>query len=549
MLMTSGQWDVRALEALEREASDLFDVLDVPERLRPPPAKTAVMDLELQDHIKHCSCSCNHMGYGNYMDYQQTSCFGGLPDVTEHTHSNRTSTHKELSSSTESLAVNNSTPGERHSMKSLTPPSTQSSIKDRERGSAAAENERKWCFFVVTFFVALTVCVVILSLLVEVFLGQRTDRSSQALRIDIVRRLLEETPLIDGHNDLPWNIKRYSHNRLEYLNFTEGVRSTEPWSNSQWSHTDIPRLRQGLIGAQFWSAYVPCEAQGLDAVQLALEQIDVIQRFTELYDKHTALAQSSQDIITMHRRGLFASLIGVEGGHALGSSLGVLRSLYDLGVRYLTLTHTCDNTWAGAAPSNDRGLTAFGRAVVKEMNRIGVIIDLSHSSDATAKDVLEATRAPVMFSHSAARALCNATGNIGDDILRLVADNGGIVMVSFYALHVACSRQATVQDVIQHIRHIRAVAGIQHVGIGAGFDGIDATPMGLEDVSKYPELFASLLEDSGWTENDIGLLAGKNFLRVFKSVENVRDYWKSANILPNENVEPPKKSPCAYMPL
>ncbi|GAB0099920.1 Dipeptidase [Sergentomyia squamirostris] len=551
MLMTSGQWDVRALEALEREASDLFDVLDVPERLRSPPAKTAVMDLELQDHIKHCSCSCNHMGYGNFMDYQQTSCFGGLPDVTEHTHtSNRTTTHKELTSSTESLAINNSNPGERHSMKSLTPPSTQSSTKGRsEQSSAAAENERRWCFFVVTFFVALTVCVVIISLLIEVLLGQKTDRSSQAHRIDIVRRLLQETPLIDGHNDLPWNIKRYSHNRLDYLNFTEGVRSVEPWSNSEWSHTDIPRLRQGLIGAQFWSAYVPCEAQGLDAVQLALEQIDVIQRFTELYDRHTAMASSSQEIATLHKQGLFASLIGVEGGHALGSSLGVLRSLYSLGVRYLTLTHTCDTTWAGAAPSGDRGLSAFGRAVVKEMNRIGVIIDLSHSSDGTAKDVLEVTRAPVMFSHSAARALCNATGNVGDDILRMVADNGGIVMVSFYALQVACSRQATVFDVVQHIRHIRAVAGIQHVGIGAGFDGIDATPIGLEDVSKYPILFATLLEDPAWTEQDISLLAGKNFLRVFKSVENVRDYWKSTNILPNETVEPPKKSPCAYMPL
>lgn len=192
----------------------------------------------------------------------------------------------------------------------------------------------------------------------------------------------------------------------------------------------IPLPQNHFSSALDRSAYVPCEAQGLDAVQLALEQIDVIQRFTELYEKHTALAQSSQDIITMHKKGLFASLIGVEGGHALGSSLGVLRSLYALGVRYLTLTHTCDNSWAGAAPSNDRGLTSFGRAVVKEMNRIGVIIDLSHASDATARDVLESTRAPVMFSHSAARSLCNATGNIGDDILRLVADNGGIVMVS-----------------------------------------------------------------------------------------------------------------------
>lgn len=240
------------------------------------------------------------------------------------------------------------------------------------------------------------------------------------------------------------------------------------------------------------------------------------------------LVVSSTDISTVHRNGLIASLIGVEGGHALGSSLGVLRAMYALGARYLTLTHTCDNRWAGSATSTEMGLGSFGRAIIKEMNRLGMMIDLSHSSDATAKDVLRETRAPVIFSHSAARAICNSTRNIADDILRDVAENGGIVMVSFYSLHITCTRSSTIRDVIAHINYIRSIAGVQHIGIGAGFDGIDSPPLGLEDTSKYPLLFNELLKDPNWTEEDIMLLAGKNFLRVFKSVENVRDYWKRA---------------------
>lgn len=310
-------------------------------------------------------------------------------------------------------------------------------------------------------------------------------------------------------------------------------------------HSDIIIYNNNKIHR---SAYVPCGAQGLDAVQLALEQIDLIQRFCDTYRQHMRLVVSSEDIVTIHRQNLIASLIGVEGGHTLGSSLSVLRAMYALGARYLTLTHSCDNRWAGSAESMEKGLTPFGRVVIKEMNRLGMMVDLSHSSDATARDVLRETRAPVIFSHSAARSLCNSTRNIGDDILREVADNGGIVMVSFYALHVACSRSATIRDVIAHINYIRAIAGVQHIGIGAGYDGIDSPPLGLEDVSKYPNLFAELLKDSTWTEEDLQLLAGKNLLRVFKSVENVRDFWKRAAISPMETISPPKQSPCSYMP-
>lgn len=293
---------------------------------------------------------------------------------------------------------------------------------------------------------------------------------------------------------------------------------------------------------------MPCEAQGLDAVQLALEQIDLIQRFTDSFRQHMMLAMSSQDIVSVHRTGLIASIIGVEGGHALGSSLSVLRAMYALGARYLTLTHKCDNRWAGSSESPEKGLSAFGRVIIKEMNRLGMMIDLSHSSDKTARDVLRETRAPVIFSHSAARSLCNSSRNIGDDILRDVADNGGIVMVSFYSIHVTCHRVSTIRDVIAHINYIRAIAGIQHIGIGAGYDGIDSPPLGLEDVSKYPNLFAELLKDPSWSEDDLGLLAGKNILRVLKSVENVRDYWKLSAISPMETLSPVKRSACTYMP-
>lgn len=286
----------------------------------------------------------------------------------------------------------------------------------------------------------------------------------------------------------------------------------------------------------------------MDAVQLALEQIDLILRLTDSDEKSMKLVTTTSEIIAAHKNGLIGSLIGVEGGHCIGSSLGVLRSMYSLGVRYLTLTHTCDTSWGGTADSVEKGLSSFGRSIVKEMNRLGMIIDLSHTSDATARDVFETTRAPVIFSHSAARSLCNLTRNIGDDFLRMIAENGGLVMVSFYSLHVTCGKTATIDDVIAHINYIRTVAGEQHVGIGAGYDGIDSTPKGLENVSKYPNLFSKLLEDPTWSEESLSLLAGKNFLRVLKSVENVRDYWKRADIPPYETLEPPKKSPCTYMP-
>ncbi|XP_014207943.1 dipeptidase 1-like [Copidosoma floridanum] len=372
-------------------------------------------------------------------------------------------------------------------------------------------------------------------------------------RLLVVYRILSEVPLIDGHNDLPWNVRKFVHNQLGEVNLSSDLGRVEPWAKSDWSHTDVPRLRKGRVGAQFWSAYVPCGAAQLNAVQLSLEQIDVIRRLTEMNSQHLTLVTSVKGLIEAHRDGKIASLIGVEGGHSLGNSLGVLRTFYGLGARYLTLTHACDTSWAvcsvgetNATQDSTPGLSEFGKAVVRELNRLGMLVDLSHVSTRTMNAALQTTRAPVIFSHSAARALCNSSRNVPDDVLRTLKKNGGIIMVPFYTYFITCNNSATIKDVIAHINHIRNVAGIDHVGIGAGFDGINFTPVGLEDVSKYPHLLASLLEDPKWSEDDLKKLAGLNLLRVFGKVEQVRDEWQKAAVLPVEKISPPDNSACAY---
>uniref|UniRef100_A0A182JTK7 Dipeptidase n=1 Tax=Anopheles christyi TaxID=43041 RepID=A0A182JTK7_9DIPT len=376
-------------------------------------------------------------------------------------------------------------------------------------------------------------------------------------RMEIVRKVLKEVPLIDGHNDLPWNIRKFLKNQLREFRFGEDLRDITPWSTSAWSHTDLRRLKEGMVSAQFWSAYAPCSSQHLDAVQLTLEQIDLIRRLVNLYPQHMALVTTADGIEESHRTGKLASLIGIEGGHSIGTSLGVLRTFYQLGARYLTLTHTCNTPWADCCKVDEPGrvphiggLSHFGTLVVTEMNRLGMIVDLSHVSVPTMLDALATSKAPVIFSHSSAHAICNSSRNVPDHVLKRIAVNGGLVMVAFYPHFVSCGEKATLKDVVAHINHIRDVAGVDHVGIGAGYDGVNLVPQGLEDVSRYPYLFAELLESERWTEEDIAKLAGRNLIRVFRQVEQVRDQLEAQGMLPIDQSIPPEdilgRSYCRY---
>lgn len=390
--------------------------------------------------------------------------------------------------------------------------------------------------------------------------------ATHAYRLQAARDLLQKSPLIDGHNDLAWNARKFLHNNLHSFNLSSDLTQHKPWKNSPFSHTDLPRLRKGQVAAQFWSVYVPCESQYLNTVQLLLEQIDVVKRMISISSTSTTLVHSSAGILEEFERGRVASLMGVEGGHGLANSMGVLRAVYDLGVRYVTLTHKCHTPWAecserGSQPPNTRGLTPYGKEMIREMNRLGLMVDLSHASARTARDVLGATRAPVIFSHSAARALCDIERNVPDDILSSLAVNGGIMMISFYSDFLTCTPSASLrdvvgtclntsslQDVVAHINHVRTMAGVDYVGIGAGYDGINRTPKGLEDVSKYPELFAELLQDPTWSLQDLKKLAGLNLLRVLKRVEEVREEMAgerpSEMIIPIHDID--TRWPCRY---
>ncbi|KAG8222110.1 hypothetical protein J437_LFUL000874 [Ladona fulva] len=372
--------------------------------------------------------------------------------------------------------------------------------------------------------------------------------------------------MLRRHNDAAWNIRTFLRNQILNFDFSADLRKVEPWSRSNWSHTDLLRMREGMVGAQLWSAFVPCRSQHMDAVQIALEQVDLLRRLIRLHSKHLHLVSTSEEVWEAHRLGRIASILGIEGGHAIGNSLAILRSFYDLGVRLLTLTHACNTPWADCSSAGEvkafgsslpedhqPGLTEFGKVVVHEMNRLGMIVDLAHTSYATMREVLTVSQAPVVFSHTASHALCPTPRNLPDDILKLVAKNGGVVMVSFYSHFLTCNETSTMDDVIAHINHIRSVAGIDHIGIGSGFDGIDRTPIGLEDVSRYPHLFARLINPNNtmntalptsasssttvlphWDENDVKKLAGLNFLRVLTAVEEVRSRWKEKSVLESE---------------
>jgi membrane dipeptidase len=359
------------------------------------------------------------------------------------------------------------------------------------------------------------------------------------------RDLLRRSPVVDGHNDLPWALR-------------EAGPGTDIAAPVGFTHTDLPRLRAGGVGGQFWSVFVPAELAGEAAVTATLEQVDLVRRLARRYPADLEIALTAADAERIAAAGKVASLMGAEGGHCIASSLPVLRALYRLGVRYLTLTHNRNVPWADSATDEPAvgGLTAFGREVVAEMQRLGMLVDLSHVAPSTMTDALDAATAPVIFSHSSALALCDHPRNVPDAVLSRLAANGGVCMVTFvpqfvsqdcrdWELDMAAEMgergldyadwddrrgfragqaarsprpRATLADVADHVDHVRAVAGVAHVGLGGDYDGTSEQPAGLDDVSCYPALFAELAR-RGWSDADLALLASGNILRALRDAE------------------------------
>ncbi|MBA3891188.1 MAG: membrane dipeptidase [Gemmatimonadaceae bacterium] len=382
--------------------------------------------------------------------------------------------------------------------------------------------------------------------------GQAPSPEPSAADFARAHRVLRSTPLIDGHNDLPWEIRRQRANPRNV--------HTYDLNRPTAGHTDLARLDSGRVGAQFWSVYVPGDFADSGYARVQLEQIDIARQVIAKYPR-LEFAWSAADVRRAFRRGRIASLIGMEGGHVIENSIALLRTYRDLGARYMTLTHNVTLDWADAASDTERhgGLTAFGEEVVREMNRLGMLVDLSHVSPGAMSDALTVSLAPVIFSHSSARALTDVPRNVPDSILARLPQNGGVVMVTFvpgfisaaivewsaasgreraslrarFGQDTAAIRRgldqwrtahpaprSTLAQVADHIEHVRRVAGIDHVGIGGDFDGIDDTPDGLSSVADYPRLFAELSR-RGWREPDLRKLAGENVLRVMERAEVV----------------------------
>jgi membrane dipeptidase len=353
-----------------------------------------------------------------------------------------------------------------------------------------------------------------LVLLCALTVGLSAPTSAQDDLLARARALHKQVPLIDGHNDYPWALREANAERdLAKLD----IRVAQPKLM-----TDIPRLRAGGVGGQFWSVYVPVTMQGPQATRVTLEQIDVVHRMVRKYPDTFALALTAADVDRIFKAGHIASLIGMEGGHSIDNSLAALRMFYATGARYMTLTHSSNTAWADSGTDTPKsgGLSKFGEEVVREMNRLGMLVDLSHTSPETMADAIRVSEAPVIFSHSDARALNDHGRNVPDSVLTMLPKNGGVVMVTFVPGFLVKGGKATLADAASHMDHIRRVAGADHVGIGSDFDGIDAVPAGLEDVSKYPALTAELLR-RGWPEEDVRKALGLNVLRVMRRAEEV----------------------------
>jgi membrane dipeptidase len=372
-----------------------------------------------------------------------------------------------------------------------------------------------------------------------------------------VERVLAATPIIDGHNDLPWEIREsYDSGRRPLDLAADTSKLAHPLQ------TDLPRLRRGHVGAQFWSVWIPNETKGPQGVQTTLEQIDIVHRLAAQYPDRLEMASTAADIRRIEKAGRTASLIGVEGGHQIGNSPAVLRQYYALGVRYMTLSHSLNNDFADSATDDPvhGGLSPFGKAIVHEMNRLGMLVDISHVSAEVMRQAIALSKAPVIFSHSSARALMDHPRNVPDDVLRLLPANGGVVMVNFFPGFLSTdyrARSATrdseiarlknlypgqpdrrkaaqeawdgahpvppvpVSLVADHVEHVRDLAGIDHVGIGSDYDGIDGTaPDGMPGVESYPVLLAELAR-RGWSDSDLAKLAGGNLLRALEQAERV----------------------------
>ncbi len=332
----------------------------------------------------------------------------------------------------------------------------------------------------------------------------------------LARRVLATTPLIDGHNDLPWAIRQSEVAPRDVDAASHDLRSRTAF------HTDIERLRAGMVGGQFWSVYIPYSSVEEGAAKTQLEQIDIALRIIEEYPDAFELAGTASDVERIFGSGKIASMLGMEGGHAIENSLGALRAFHAMGVRYMTLTHNGTLDWADSHTGEPRhgGLTAFGREVVREMNRLGMLIDLSHTSPETMNDALDVSEAPVIWSHAGARGVYDHTRNVPDQVLRRLPVNGGVVMVTFVPSFLSEGDEATISQAANHIEHVASLAGFDHVGIGSDFDGIDAVPVGLEDVARFPALFTELAR-RGWSEPDLRKLAGENVLRVWREAEVV----------------------------